>query len=52
MRADIRNMLVLPAEAGIQRLKSLDSGQKHAGMTLASDISGSRQIFPAQRNAG
>jgi hypothetical protein len=35
MRAEIRNMLVVPAEAGIQHLKSLDSGQKHAGMTLA-----------------
>jgi hypothetical protein len=23
----------MPAEAGIQRLKSLDSGQNHAGMT-------------------
>jgi hypothetical protein len=26
-------MFVVPAEAGIQRLKSLDPGQKHAGMT-------------------
>ena len=24
----------MPAEAGIQRLKSLDPGQKHAGMTI------------------
>ena len=46
----IDNILVLPAEAGIQRLKSLDSGQKHAGMTLARDISGSRQIYHAQQH--
>lgn len=26
-------MHILPAEAGILRLKSLDPGQKHAGMT-------------------
>jgi hypothetical protein len=26
---------VMPAEAGIQRLKSLDSSQKHAGMTVS-----------------
>jgi len=32
-RAVIGRMLVVPAEAGIQRLKSLDPGQKHAGMT-------------------
>jgi hypothetical protein len=25
----------MPAEAGIQRLKSLDSSQKHAGMTVS-----------------
>jgi hypothetical protein len=34
----------MPAKAGIQRLKSLDSGQKHAGMTVVWDISGSWQI--------
>jgi hypothetical protein len=32
-------MLVLPAEAGTQRLKSLDPGQKHAGMTIEWDSS-------------
>jgi hypothetical protein len=26
---------VMPAEAGIQRLRSLDSSQKHAGMTVS-----------------
>jgi hypothetical protein len=25
----------VPAEAGIQRLRSLDSSQKHAGMTVS-----------------
>jgi hypothetical protein len=30
-------MLVLPAEAGIQRLQSLDPGQRHAGMTMKWD---------------
>jgi hypothetical protein len=34
-------MIVLPAEAGIQRLKSLDPGQKHAGMTITWDSHGS-----------
>jgi hypothetical protein len=38
-------MLVLPAEAGIQRLKSLDFGQIHAGMTIVWDICGSWQIY-------
>jgi len=33
-RTAVRNKLVMPAEAGIQRLKSLDSGYKHAGMTV------------------
>jgi len=33
-------MLVVPAEAGIQCLKSLDPGQKHAGMTIKWDSSG------------
>jgi hypothetical protein len=30
----IRNKFVMPAAAGIQRLKSLDPGQIHAGMTM------------------
>jgi len=30
----VRNKLVLLAEAGSQRLKSLDPAQKHAGMTV------------------
>jgi len=40
MSADIYKMVVLPAEAGIQRLKSLDPGQKHAGMTIKWDSRG------------
>ena len=28
---------VMPAEAGIQSLRSLDPGQKHAGMTIVWD---------------
>ena len=39
--ADIHNKLVLPAQAGIQRLKSLDPGQQHAGMTIKWDSNGS-----------
>ena len=31
---DNHEMFVVPAEAGIQRLKSLDPGQIHAGMTI------------------
>ena len=42
-RIVIRRMLVVPAEAGIQRLKSLDPGQKHAGMTIKWDSNG---IYP------
>jgi len=38
----IGRMLVMPAEAGIQCLKSLDPGQKHAGMTIKWDSSGSK----------
>ena len=34
---DNHEMFVVPAEAGIQRLKSLDPGQKHAGMTIKWD---------------
>ena len=41
VRADIHHKLVLPAQAGIQRLKSLDTGQQHAGMTIKWDSSGS-----------
>jgi hypothetical protein len=40
VRADIHHKLVLPAQAGIQRLKSLDTGQQHAGMTIKRDSSG------------
>ena len=40
-RTITRRMLVVPAEAGIQRLKSLDPGQKHAGMTIKWDSNGS-----------
>ena len=36
-----RIIRVLPAQAGIQRLKSLDHGQQHAGMTIKWDSSGS-----------
>ena len=32
-RSVLVRMHVVPAEAGIQRLKSLDPGLKHAGMT-------------------
>ena len=39
-RTVIYRMVVVPAEAGIQRLKSLDPGQKHAGMTIKWDSSG------------
>ena len=41
----VRKILVLPAAAGIQRLKSLDPGQKHAGMTIKWDSSGSDPFF-------
>jgi hypothetical protein len=41
VRVDIHNKLVLPAQAGIQRLKSLDPGQQHAGMTIKWDSSDS-----------
>jgi hypothetical protein len=34
-RIVISKMRVMPAEAGIQRLKSLDPGQKQAGMTTS-----------------
>ena len=40
---------VVPAEAGIQRLESLDPGQKHAGMTIMWDSSvfaGYYYLFP------
>ena len=30
----------MPAEAGIQRLKTLDPGQNHAGMTCKWDSNG------------
>ena len=40
-RTVICRMVVLPAEAGIQRLKSLDPGQKHAGMTIKWDSNAS-----------
>ena len=33
----IGKMLVVPAYAGIQRLKSLGPGQKHAGTTITRD---------------
>ena len=33
-RTVVRKIHVMPAEAGIQRLKSLDPGQNHAGMTI------------------
>ncbi|MGB5278833.1 MAG: hypothetical protein WBP02_16900 [Gammaproteobacteria bacterium] len=33
LRTVIGSMLAVSAEAGIDRLKSLDPGQKHAGMT-------------------
>jgi len=36
---------VMPAEAGIQRLKSLDPGQKHAGMTIQWDSNGSDPLL-------
>ena len=58
----VRKILVLPAAAGIQRLKSLDPGQKHAGMTIKWDSSGAlvlkdlyhlslAMLFEAIRNA-
>ena len=43
-------MLVLPAEAGTQRLKSLDPGQKHAGMTIKWDSSGVGATLVANSN--
>ena len=36
-RTDNREMFVVPAEAGIQRLKSLGPGQIHAGITIKWD---------------
>jgi len=36
---------VMPAEAGIQRLKSLDSSQKHAGMTVSDGLFEFKSIF-------
>jgi len=33
-RTVVRKIYVMPAEAGIQRLKSLDPGQNRAGMTI------------------
>ena len=39
MATQIIKRTVMPAQAGIQRLKSLDHGQKHAGMTHKSDSS-------------
>jgi hypothetical protein len=38
-RTVIGKTQVVPAEAGIQRLKSLDPGQKHAGMTTSPHFS-------------
>ena len=35
----------MPAEAGIQRLKSLDSSQKHAGMTVSERLFEFKSIF-------
>ena len=37
VRTDNHEMFVVPAEAGIQRLKSLDPGQQHAGMAIKWD---------------
>ena len=37
-------MSVMPAKAGIQRLKSLDPGQKHAGMTIKWESSDTNYI--------
>ena len=39
-RTVICRIFVVPAEAGIERLKSLDHGLKHAGMTTKLDGSG------------
>jgi hypothetical protein len=41
----IGKMLVAPAEAGIQRLESLEPGQKHAGMTNMWDSNGLHPII-------
>ena len=41
----IGKMLVVPAEADIQRLKSLDPGQKHARMTTMWDSNGLNPII-------
>ena len=41
----IDRMHVVPAEAGIQRLKSLSPGQKHAGMTIKWDIYGPTPVI-------
>jgi len=41
----IGRMLVVPAEAGIQCLKSLDPGQKNAGMTIKWDSSGVEAFY-------
>ena len=45
MGVDGHILLVMPAAAGIQRLKSLDPGQKHAGMTTIRDNNASRSHF-------
>jgi len=42
-------MHVVPAEAGIQRLKSLDPGLKHAGMTNMWDNSDSEPFIPLMK---
>ena len=41
----VRNNYVMPAEAGIQCLKSLDSSQKHAGMTVSERLFEFKSIF-------
>ena len=43
---DNHEMFVVPAEAGIQRLKSLDPGQKHAGMTIKWDSTEPAPLLP------
>ena len=49
VRTDNHEMFVVPAEAGIQRLKSLDPGQKHAGMTIKWD---SADYYPKSKRLG
>ena len=44
MRVGIHIMFVLPAEAGIQRLKSMDPGHKQARMTIMWDSRGNVPI--------